>query len=585
MKNQKGQILLFTLVIMVIVTSIVVALVNYTGVQIRSHRQAVGRVEGLDIAEAGIEAAVWKLNNQFGYLGETDTAYGNGTYDVTINDVNASTKLIVVDAYIPNSAAPTATRRLQAKVSINTDGVSFNYGAQIGEGGLIMDNNAQIIGNVWANGDMTGANGATITGTGIAADSAVLVADQINDTPIPPSSLINFRNAAASADAAQSFQISTTGNVNKVELYIRKVGAPPNFSAIRLVNNNAGNPGNVTIASGSLSAAAVSTSYGWVTVTFPTNPILNAGTTYWLVLDASGNSAANYYQWAANNAYAAGQAKTGIFSAGPWNATTSDGYFKLYVGGVTHTINSISLGADARANNVTNSNITANNYCQTGSGNNKVCDTSQVTPGPLAFPISAGNITDWEADAAAGGTIGNYTLTGGGKASLGPKKINGNLLVDNNAVLTLTGTLWVTGTVTISNNAIIKLDSGYGALSGTILAGVLNDANAGYIEISNNAQALGSGTAGSYLLLLSQRNNLASLAIKPSNNSGGAIYYAASGYIEIDNNASLKEVVANKLRIKNNAVVTYESGLASLLFTSGPGGSWEIQDQSWQLIQ
>ena len=63
------------------------------------------------------------------------------------------------------------------------------------------------------------------------------------------------------------------------------------------------------------------------------------------------------------------------------------------------------------------------------------------------------------------------------------------------------------------------------------------------------------------------------------------ILYAADGVVEVSNNAALKEITANKIHLSNGASVTYESGLASPLFSSGPGGGWEIQDQSWQLLQ
>ncbi len=589
MKKQDGQILIFAMVFMFIMSTVVAALVSYAAIQIKSHRQAVSRVLGLGIAEAGVEMALWKLNNQAGYAGEIGAVYGDGTYDVVITDIAAATKLITVEAYVPDAANPRAKRIVQVTTTTNTDNVSFNYGAQVGEGGLELANNTTINGNVYSNGNITGGTDSAITGTAIAANGSLLVADQVNDAPVPPATLISFRNASASADVAQSFQTSVTDLVNKVELYIRKVGNPGNFSAIRIVNDNAGNPGPVTIATGSLNASTITANYGWVTVNFSTNPTLTAGTTYWLVLDASGTSAGNYYQWAANATYASGLAKTGAYSGGPWNLTGADGYFRLYLGGVTHKIDSVIVGTgligDARSHTVEDSTIRGNNYCQVGSGNNKVCNTTQPDPTALALPLSDGNLRDWESDASAGGTIGTYLLTNNDSASLGPVKIDGDLTVDNGATLNITGTIWVTGQVIFGNNAVVHLDPAYGALSGIIIAGIENDPNKGYIEIVNNALVTGSGAVGSYIMLISQRNNESEVAIKPSNNSGGAIYYAGDGFIEIDNNAALKEVTAYKISIKNGASVTYESGLASAQFTSGPGASWEIQSQSWQLLQ
>ena len=59
--------------------------------------------------------------------------------------------------------------------------------------------------------------------------------------------------------------------------------------------------------------------------------------------------------------------------------------------------------------------------------------------------------------------------------------------------------------------------------------------------------------------------------------------YAAHGEIRIKQSLTLKEVTAYKIRLQNSAEVIYESGLASLLFTSGPGGGFEVS--SWGEIE
>ncbi len=199
----------------------------------------------------------------------------------------------------------------------------------------------------------------------------------------------------------------------------------------------------------------------------------------------------------------------------------------------------------------------------------------------LSLPISDAQIDTWETEAEAGGVIGDQIYTSGTR-SLGPKKINGDLILSNTAVLVVTGTLWVTGDIKLSNSSILKLDPNYGNSSGVIVAGVDESATAGYIELSNSAQALGSGSANSYIMLLSQRE-MGSNAIKISNNSATAILYAGEGEIEISNSAALKEVTAYKLEINNFATVTYELGLANNNFSSGPGGGYEILN--WKEIE
>ena len=65
------------------------------------------------------------------------------------------------------------------------------------------------------------------------------------------------------------------------------------------------------------------------------------------------------------------------------------------------------------------------------------------------------------AGASAGGTYaGSYTLDDI-SGSLGPQEITGNLTVNNNGHLTMTGTLWVHGNLLVSNNASISLDPSF----------------------------------------------------------------------------------------------------------------------------
>ncbi|MBI4363610.1 MAG: hypothetical protein HY545_02055 [Candidatus Doudnabacteria bacterium] len=451
MRKQEGQIIIISLIFMTIVTLVVGSLVSYATVQIKSHKQAVGRVEALSIAEAGIEAAVWKLNNQQGYNGESGTVYGAGTYNITVTDLSGSSKLIKAEAFTPSGK-----RTVQATATTGTTNISFNYGVQVGAGGLEMDNNSTVIGNVYSNGPIKGSsNGVKIGGTAVSAGAAGKIED-VQDID---------------GDATAHFleDISVDGSTNSYSLLRATVG---------------------------------------------------------------GNA-------------------------------------------VSDSISNCTIGGNATYDTKTN--------CTIGG--------TQTTPNPANFqdpaneplPISDDQINAWEAEAEAGGVITSQTYSGISN-SLGPKKINGNLKLDNNAVLTVTGTIWVTGEIKLSNGSIIQLDSSYGSLSGVVIAGTDGDSSAGYIELDNNSLVKGSGTAGSYIMLFSQRNNTGSTAIKTSNNADSAILYAGTGVVELDNNAQLKEVTSYKLKLKNGADVIYESGLANANFSSGPAGGWELLDQSWQLL-
>src|SRR6188474_401710 len=102
-KSEHGATVIVALVFAVAILVVISSLVGYATLQARSHRQAVAREQGLSIAEAGIEAAIWKLNHQPGYTGETNTVYGAGTFTVSVTNLSGSSKLIRSEAYIPNA--------------------------------------------------------------------------------------------------------------------------------------------------------------------------------------------------------------------------------------------------------------------------------------------------------------------------------------------------------------------------------------------------------------------------------------------------------------------------------------------------
>ncbi|MFH1611708.1 MAG: type II secretion system protein [bacterium] len=246
-------------------------------------------------------------------------------------------------------------------------------------------------------------------------------------------------------------------------------------------------------------------------------------------------------------------------------------------------INGIEVGGDAHTYNCTNSNINGTlNYVTGGTITN--CTYSdlveleeEITNGDL--PITDEQITNWENAAAGGGTItGDYAIAGGDSVSMGPIKITGDLTINNNATLNTTGTIYVEGNINTNNNATIKLDSGFGSDSGVILSD-------GKINIDNNVNLQGSGITSSYLLLLSTNNSLDPMnpAIDVDNNAEGAVFYASNGIIRLRNNISAREATGYQIRLDNNAVITYETGLQDLRFPSGPGGSWSVAN--WQEVE
>jgi hypothetical protein len=106
------------------------------------------------------------------------------------------------------------------------------------------------------------------------------------------------------------------------------------------------------------------------------------------------------------------------------------------------------------------------------------------------------------------------------------------------------------------------------------------------IELQNNAVFHGAG-ANSYILMISQNNSNeiggSEVAVQMKNNATGAVLlYAAHGEVLVENGSGLKEVTGYYIHTKNNTQIVYESGIASILFTGGPGGGYTIG--AWEEI-
>jgi hypothetical protein len=250
--------------------------------------------------------------------------------------------------------------------------------------------------------------------------------------------------------------------------------------------------------------------------------------------------------------------------------------------GSSGLIRAVTVGqngvGDAWARTVNETTVAGNLYCQTGTGNNKPCNTSKPDPTPAPMPITQAMIDKWQADAALGGTVtGNLTIST--PTTLGPKKITGNLAINKD--LTITGTIYVVGNITTGNNVKISLDSSYGATGGIIVSD-------GLVTLSNNATFYGSGHPDSYVLMATTSacpttGCTNSNALEILNNVGAVLVNAQNGAAHLNNNVTLNEVVGNKIIIDNNAVVNYTFGLADLSFVSGPTGGWHID--SWKEIK
>ena len=282
-----------------------------------------------------------------------------------------------------------------------------------------------------------------------------------------------------------------------------------------------------------------------------------------------------------------------VYSNGPMTGSNSNTIQGTAVSaGPSGLIDDVHATSSAYAHTIQNADIDGDAYYQVISNTDVGGISYPGSPdrATSTLPISDEQIETWKTEAAAGGSVtcsgSSYNVSG--SVTLGPKKIPCNLYIDGSDKLYLTGPLWVTGNIQFSNTSKVAIDA---SLSGKTVAIVAdnpsNQTGSGQIFASNSTEFQGAG-ANSFVLLISQNKSAeqggGNTAIQVSNSvTGKVLVYAGHGKIAISNSVNLKEVTAYRIEVNNSAKVIYETGLADLLFTSGPSGGYSLS--SWKEVE
>ena len=590
-KIKKGYVMLLTAIIFMMVSLIIIfGLATPTIKQIFASRDIWSAKQSYYLSEAGVEDVLYRIKDSVmsANVGLTETLTLDG-YNAVTQITDSFDGKIVTTLSDQNGYKKT----IEAKV-IQGSGTSFNYGIFSGNGGFIITGGSSVTGNIYSNGDILGGSGVHITGSAIAASAGNIFKDEKNETPIPPPNTITFNNTYASRDFAQSFQPSTTSAIENINIYIKKTNSPSAF-VVNLMTDNSGNPGSVLTVS-TLRANNVTTNFGWVGLVLAQNVTLTKDTTYWLVIKGivkSGKTSTNTYTIGANDLYARGSAKTGV-TGGVWTSTGLDGYFYTYLGSTPSKIfgyegDYLFIGSTstdmAWASDVSNVSLTGDLYCLFGTNNaeGKTCDDSRGLPDTMPMPISQANIDQWKTEGVAGGTHVGDMIVGWAGDIIGPKKITGDLTVSGGGTLMITGTVWVQGNIILTGGGKIKLSPTLGPDSVIIISD-------GYVSISGGAKLEGSGTAGSYPIVVSTSvcpnttpcatNNS---AVSLTGGAGSVVLTAPYGKVSINGGSGARSVTGDLIYLDGGANINYETGLADLSFSSGPSGGWNIY--TWKEVK
>ena len=234
----------------------------------------------------------------------------------------------------------------------------------------------------------------------------------------------------------------------------------------------------------------------------------------------------------------------------------------------------LAMFADSRVNGdvYSNGNITGN--MQTAVNGNAYSSGSISSPRPSvsgskqagspAEPLPEIDLDYWRGRANINNdpNQGNISYNSGSN-SLGPKKIVGNLSLNNEASLTVTGPLHVTGNLSMNNNSIIYLSPSFGPKGSVIVVD-------GTITFNSNAKVFGTGANPEGYLVLISASNSSSAINTNSNASLEAALYAVNGRMNMNSNSNALAIAGRGINLNSNAVLNYDVNLKQMRLYDAP---------------
>jgi len=156
--GKKGFAALYiAIVVLIIMLGIALSLAFLVVNQQKIIGNSLKSYQSFSVAEAGTEDALLRLTKGMNWSSSYSVTLGNSASNIVISDIIGGARTITSTGNVNNRI-----RKVQVVYEISTDNFSFFYGAQAGEGGIIMGNNAKIHGNVFSNGDIIGSNNSQV---------------------------------------------------------------------------------------------------------------------------------------------------------------------------------------------------------------------------------------------------------------------------------------------------------------------------------------------------------------------------------------------------------------------------------------
>lgn len=188
--NQKGYVvLIITFFVLIIILSVALAMGSLIAYEQKIATNVVKSTQSYYAAESGIEDALLILRK--------NPQISTASYDLNVNGANANVNI----PFVVGGARTIASqgnnsgivRNIQTVYSIDSQGVSFYYGIEVGAGGLVMNNGSRVKGNVFSAGNITGSgtidNNAVVSGNGNSIQGVHIKGDALAYSCLSPATV------------------------------------------------------------------------------------------------------------------------------------------------------------------------------------------------------------------------------------------------------------------------------------------------------------------------------------------------------------------------------------------------------------
>lgn len=164
--DKKGQILLSVFLIILVMAILGMSFLSLTRMETIQIRKQVFYLQALNLAEAGIERALWKMRTSPGWIdGWQEQPLGNGFYSVTIEPMETENYYRIISTGTVINVSKTVNLEVEVKNKLWPS--AFDYALFWGNssgynGDLVMRNNVYIQGDVFVYGDIEIRNNANV---------------------------------------------------------------------------------------------------------------------------------------------------------------------------------------------------------------------------------------------------------------------------------------------------------------------------------------------------------------------------------------------------------------------------------------